>query len=157
MADPTRPFLVDPKTDSQLRAVLNRLRQNQVTFTADLSEVENVVVRQGTATAAVAAGHVLYAPSSGNVAPAQANTAARTRAIGVALNAASIGDNVVFVVCGAVSKSGLVAGTEYFLSAVSPGTIVSTPDASAGQYIASVGVALTNGVLIFLPKAPILL
>ncbi len=157
MAEPLKPIHTSPKTDSQLRSILNRLQRGQTTLVADLGSLEDRFLRQGTAGVAVAAGNVLYAPSSGSVSPARANTALTSIVVGVALNGAAPAANVVYLTIGAVTLSALSAGVVYYLSAVTPGAIVSTPDAVAGQYIVPVGKALTTTELLFLPLTSVLL
>ena len=157
MADPVKPIFTSPKTDSQLRAVLNRLQKSQETLITDLGELEDVFVRTGEAAGAVSAGDVLYAPANGTVDQAQADAAGTSKIVGVAINAAALGENVIYYTAGVVPITGVVVDTLYYLSAVTPGAIVSTPDASAGEYIVPAGRGIETGQLLFLPGIRILL
>lgn len=154
----SKPILTSPRTESQLRTVLSRLEQNIEVLVTDLGDLEDRIIRTGTAGAAVAAGEVVYASSNGGVSEAQANADATSRVAGIALNSAALGEDVIYQSAGVVTGlSGLTFNTFYYLSAVTPGLLVSTPDAVAGQYLVLVGLALTSTDLLLMPIAGILL
>lgn len=158
MATPSLPIFTSPKTDSQLRTVLNRLQKSVETLVTDLGDLEDVFVRTGSAgIGAVSAGDVLYAPSTGNVAPALANADSTSKVIGVAFNDAAMGEDVIYYTAGVISITGVVVNTLYYLSADTPGAIVSTLDAIAGEYVVPVGRGVETDKLLFSPLTRILL
>lgn len=158
MASPPRPITTSPKTESQLRSVLNRLEKNQTVLIADLGDLEDRILRTGTADAAVAQNDVLYASSAGGVSPAIATSANAARAVGVALNGAAIGGNVVYLTLGVLlTFSGLVVAATYYLSAVTPGAITPTAPTTTGQYVVPVGKSLTTTDFLFSPLISVLL
>lgn len=152
MAGPEKPILTVPRTEAQLRSVLSRLSKNVETLVADLGSLEDVFLRTGTAASPVGDGDILYAPSAGNVAPAQADAAGTSGVVGVALNDADTAEDVIYLVAGVdTTFSSLTAGSRYYLSADTPGAIVATPDAIAGEYIVPVGIALSATEFLLLP------
>ena len=157
MADPLLPIHTSPRTDSQLRAILNRLRRSTETLITDLGSLEDRVIKEATASAAVSTGDVLYASAAGQVARAQANSATTYKAVGVALNSAALGETVIYITIGVVVLSGLTFNTVYYLSATTPGAITATAPSTAGQYVVPIGKALSATDLMFMPLTPVLL
>ena len=158
MAGPSLPIYIPSHIDSQLRALLARLQQNVEVLVTDLGDLEDVfIIGSSAASEAVSAGEVLYATGNDTVGRALATTAARSRVIGIGLFNAGMGDSVIYQNSGLITTSGLTAGARYFLSADTPGALVTTPDATAGEYVVPVGYAVSTTKLLFLPFATTLL
>ena len=68
----------------------------------------------------------------------------------------STGQTVNVIVRGLLATTGLDAGDEYYLSAVSAGAITKTAPSSSGQYLTRVGEAGTSVQLIIKLEPPIL-
>lgn len=158
MVEIPNPILTSPRTESQLRSVLSRLSQNITTLVVDLGDLEERIIRTDDASAAVAAGEVVYVSGAGTVAPAQANADLTSRVAGISLAAAALGAEVIYQSAGVVTgMSGLVANTFYYLSASTPGLLTSTAPSTAGQYVVLVGLALSTTELLLMQESGILL
>ncbi len=76
------------------------------------------------------------------------------RAIGFVSGAVTSGATATVNFIGVISGlSGLTAGTEYFLSDTTPGSITATPVTTSGHILQSVGTALSATELDFKPAA----
>lgn len=91
---------------------------------------------------AVAARDVVYISSSGEVSPADANTEATSRVVGLATAAAAASVAVSVRSMGVLSGfSALTAGARYFLSASTPGAITATAPSGSNDAVIQVGYA----------------
>jgi hypothetical protein len=104
-------------------------------------------------------GEALYARSSdGKVGRAIANdTFDKANVIGFAQTTKLSGELVRVSIVGVAPNSGLSPGAIYYLSAVSAGTITSTPPSTAGHYVTRVGEAASAAELTVQLEPPILL
>ena len=107
----------------------------------------------------VTQGDALYSRASdGKVGKAIASdTFDKALVAGVAETTKPAGQSVKVITAGIVTTSGLNAGDQYFLSAASAGSIVTTPPSSAGQFVTRVGEAGSTGQFIVNADRPILL
>lgn len=108
---------------------------------------------------AVSQGQALYSRTSdGQVGLAFANgTLEQATVIGFAQTSKAPGQLVRVLTTGALASTGLDAGDIYYLSAGTPGSITTTPPATAGHYVTRVGEANTSASLIVQLEPPILL
>ena len=112
-------------------------------------------------------GNLVYTDSSGNIRKAIANDIAKSRPVGVALNAASEGETVKYITNSRVhmiSASSLIEGgassftpnTKYYLSQTTPGKWDSTPDTTtSGNMVVPCGYA-TNDYYVYIEIQPLL-
>ena len=77
--------------------------------------------------------------------------------VGFADTTKNTGEIVKVLVTGVEAISGLDAGDHYFLSAASPGAIVTTPPSTAGQYVVIVGEAVSPSEFSIQLEPPVLL
>jgi hypothetical protein len=110
----------------------------------------NVTRLSGTAGETITAGQAVYLDSTvqkylradNNVALIEAR-----RAVGIALNGASLNQPIVVQTSGPITIGGtLVAGTAYYLSA-SPGAICPSADVVSGSAVCLIGLAASTTVL----------
>ncbi len=122
-------------------------------------QVYSVVGYRSIAFENVAQGEALYARSSdGKVGKAIANdTFDKALVAGFAETTKSTGETVQVVVRGLLATSGLDQGDDYYLSAVSAGSITKTPPSSASQYLTRIGEAAGSTQLIIKVDPPVLL
>lgn len=95
------------------------------------------------ADAAITIRDVVYISSAGHVSSAQANTAVKSQALGLAVNAAALAEDPV-----AVRKLGklggfslLTPGGRYYLSGAAAGVLVSSPPTGTGHTVVQIGYA----------------
>lgn len=102
-------------------------------------------------------GNAVYFDSpTGLVFKAIANlTLDEATVIGFAQENVSTGVATNILITGALATSGLSPGTPYFLSAVSAGSITTTPPSTAGQFVTRVGEAGAATQLAVRPDLPI--
>ena len=96
--------------------------------------------------AAITQGQVIYLDSvTGTMLPADANVLASSAAIGVALNAAAIGQPVSYLPAGGTITIGaaVVAGKAYYVS-TTIGAICLESDLAAGDFAHFVGFAISG-------------
>lgn len=122
-----------------------------------------------TAAAVMIPGNVVYASSGTQVNKGQANAAATTKILGLAVAAIANAANGTIQTNGiltltttqwdavAGTTGGLTVGSYYFLSAASAGLLTSTPPSTAGQYVVCVGQAIASTELNIDIEKPILL
>lgn len=145
------PIWTNPRNPAHVRAVLARLRETFLNIETDLGEIEGVVIREGVSGAAIAEGDVVRASANDTIVPAQANSDTNSKVIGIAVTSApGAGSDVLFIPGGAVESSAfaLTFNTEYFLSPTTPGDLTSTAPTTAGQYVVSLGFALSSDTLV---------
>jgi hypothetical protein len=107
----------------------------------------------------VTQGNAVYLRTSdGLVGKAVANdTLDKAYVAGFADTSQAAGDIVKVLVTGVEAISGLSAGVHYFLSAVSPGAITTTPPVTPGEYVVRVGEAVSTDEFSIQLEPPILL
>ena len=106
--------------------------------------------RSGTAGATITAGQPLFEDSSDghSLKPAQANTAARANAVGIALNGASDGQIVNYITEGDLTAGAtLVVGQIYAVSDAAAGGIAPYSDLTTGDFVTILGIARTAAIL----------
>jgi len=97
----------------------------------------------GTAGEAVTAGETLYRHTDGNLYRADCSTAAKARAVGIALNSAAAGQPVAYAKAGGLNPGATVAvGTIYGVTDTAGG-IGPVSDRATGDYITILGVGTT--------------
>jgi hypothetical protein len=105
-----------------------------------------------------AVGDIVYADTNDGVKKAKADAVGTTGAIAIAAAAISASASGSYMVAGVLAGlSGLVAGTEYYLSAATAGLITATAPSTPGQYVVKVGRALSTTELMVDIERPILL
>jgi hypothetical protein len=102
-------------------------------------------------------GSALYARTSdGKVGIAVANdTFDKANVVGFAETAKVTGEEVRVLIVGVLPTTGLTPGLIYYLSAGTPGAVVSTPPSTAGHYVTRVGEASSSTQLIVQLEPPI--
>jgi len=102
-------------------------------------------------------GEALYSRASdGYVGKAIAgDTEDKATVVGFAQTAKLAGELARVLVIGVLPTSGLSPGEIYYLSAVSAGTITTTPPSSANQYVVRVGEAASSAELIVQIEPPV--
>lgn len=102
-------------------------------------------------------GAALYSRASdGKVGIAVANdTFDKANVVGFAETAKLAGEQVRVLIVGVLPTTGLSPGLIYYLSAGTPGSIVSTPPSTAGHYVTRVGEASSSTQLIVQLEPPI--
>tara|TARA_R100001129_G_C5179276_1_gene207283 strand:- start:16 stop:480 length:465 start_codon:yes stop_codon:yes gene_type:complete len=102
-------------------------------------------------------GDAVYSRSTdGHVGKAIANaTEDKAQVAGFVETTQSTGSEVKVLTRGIIATSGLDTGDLYFLSASSPGAIVTTPPSTAGQFVTRVGEAGSTGQFIIKVEPPI--
>lgn len=151
------PIYGNPQTPAHWRAVLNAIDTNLGQDNSSIIVLKDAIGHEGTSGVALTAGQALYAPSAGNIALARANTLASSRVIGFASKTTTGAGVAEYQSAGIIPLTGVLAGVRYYLSAVTAGLIVSTPDAIAGQFLVQVGHGVDANLLLFVPHTPILL
>lgn len=151
------PIYQNPQTPAHWRAVLNAIQTNLGQDDTSITIIMEALFAEGTSSGAVTAGQALYVPSNGTVAPARANTLASSRVAGFATETTSGAGVAPYQSVGIITRSGIVAAQKYYLSAVTAGLLVTTPDAVAGQFLVLVGWGVATDKLLFVPHSPILL
>lgn len=110
----------------------------------------NSALASGSAGETIAAGKAVYLASATKkwmLADADSVTAEARKAIGIALNGASLNQPVDVLTGGDITLGAvLTAGTAYYLSD-DPGGICPHADLEAGDYICLLGLAKSNSVL----------
>lgn len=143
---PAKLIYTNPRTQPQTRQVLQQINQNFGLIDTDIADLTSKAYSDtGTAGAAIAAGDVVRF-SGGNIVKAQADSATNAAAVGVAPSAISSSATGTFVHSGVVTNSGwsLTQGAQYYLSAVTAGTLVTAPDStSTGAVAKPIGIALS--------------
>jgi hypothetical protein len=108
------------------------------------------------ADAAMSAGQVLYIKSNGHVAPARANAAATTGAIGLVFADVDTGETACYITEGHITLAdwsavagvvSLTPGSNYFLSTSAAGKIVAVAPTAQGDYVVRVGRATSGTTL----------
>ena len=139
----------NPQTQSQLRRVFQDLNVCIANLTAAVADVGT---KLGVAGEVLAVGEVVRDNGSGAWVKAQADTLANASAIGIVQSITGL--DVRIAQSDIVITSGLTAGTRYFLSGVTSGAIVSSPDTTTSGAVAIVvGYALSSTEL-FVAFAP---
>jgi Rieske Fe-S protein len=122
-----------------------------VTITpANVISTATTVMKSGFAGAAVTAGQVVYLdPADGKIKPALATADTTSKAEGIALNGAAVGQPVWYATEGPVNLgSVLVVGKLYVVSGVGAGSIAPSTDLAAGWRTSVVGYAATSSQLV---------
>lgn len=142
MAIDYQPVNTSPKSPSHLRVVIDRLRKT-VTAVGGVAEPGSTL--DGTATAAVAVGEVVYADGAGSFDLAQSDAIATSYALGVCTVAAAIAGTATIQTAGTVTNAGwaLTPGSVYYLSTATPGAITATAPTTAGQCVVPIGIAVS--------------
>lgn len=110
---------------------------------ANVVKYSNATTRTGTAGAAITAGDVLYLDTTMKL--AQADTATKAAAVGIALNDAASGQPVVYLVSGGINPGATVAiGTVYVVSDNAAGAIAPVADLASEDYVTILGVGTTT-------------
>lgn len=140
------------------------LQQNDDTSSADITDlqaqVDNLHTEQATADVAVTAGQIVRKTGAATIALAQADSISNAAAIGAATANIAMSATGRYRYTGEVTRAGwgLTPGAIYYLSAVTPGEIVSAPDSdAAGAVVLVVGRAKTATTLLVDIELPILL
>lgn len=144
------PVYPSPKNHAHLQKVIDQLRKSIELTSNQLTDVDSSVRPTVTVDANVAVGQVVYATTADHVGLARANAIGTSKLIGIAGEAVTSGNDGFIVTAGlaTVSNITLVTNTLYFLSAVTAGLLVSTIDATAGQFIVPVGRAVATDKLL---------
>ena len=131
-----------PHSPSHLRVVIDRLRRT-LTSVGGIAEAGSTL--DGTATAAVALGEVVYADGAGTFDLAKADAAATTQGRGIVTVAAGIGDTATAQVSGVVTSATWTLTTDsiYYLSPATPGAITATAPTTVSQFVLPIGVAVS--------------
>lgn len=147
-----RPITTAPKSFSQLKIVIDRLRQH-------LTSVDSKVVDDGTATVILAIGDVVYPPSSGNYDKAIATTVPTSLVAGIVIQAAAVSGPTKVQTSGIVQNPAWALTTDqiYYLSSVTAGDLVAVPVDTAGLTVMPVGIAVSATKLKLLSTTPVLL
>jgi hypothetical protein len=106
----------------------------------------NTTVRVGTAGATITAGQPLYEDSAADfkLKPAQADTAAKAKAVGIALHGASNGQPISFISAGGLNIGAtLTVGQVYVVSDAAAGGVAPYADLASGDFVTVLGVATT--------------
>lgn len=110
----------------------------------------NASISQGTAGEAIVAGKAVYLAASSKkwmLADSNSATPEARKAIGIALNGASLNQPVSVQTSGDITMGAtLVAGTAYYLSDT-PGGVCPVADVGAGEYVCLLGLAKSASVL----------
>lgn len=112
-----------------------------------VQKTSTTTVRKGVAGGTVTAGQPIYKDSTDNndLKPAQADTAAKSKAIGVALHGASDGQPLEYATRGDVTFNAvLTVGQVYVVSDAAAGGIAPVADLASGDYPTLLGVATTT-------------
>lgn len=154
------PVNTSPKTPAHLRIVLDRLR-NQISAAAsdDITELQNVVFITPTADSSFAIGDVVYASGMDTAELAIATGLSTSGAIGISVEVTASGIASKIQVSGIVENTGwsLTSGLVYYLSAITAGALVTTPDNTPGNTINPIGIAVSATKLRLLSVPPVLL
>lgn len=144
------PIYTATKTPGALQQALFRLSHNAGQTSEESKKAFDSVFRTATAGSAISATQVVFASGNNAINKAQANALATSRAVGIAPTAIANGAQGEYQLSGVVEVAGwgLTTGLVYYLSAVTPGGLVSTPDAVAGQYVVVIGKALAPDKLV---------
>jgi hypothetical protein len=110
---------------------------------ANVKPEATTITKHGTAGATLTAGQSVYIdPTDGTIKPARANAPGTATIAGVALNGASSGQPIAFVVGGEYTPGAtVVVGTVYVLSAGVAGGIAPYDDLTTGNRVSILGVA----------------
>ena len=159
MSNQNLPIDALPKTPSQLREALDRLEKNaSVTGGGALQSIFDSIFDEGVAGQDVDLAEIVYVVSAGNIDLAKADSASTYLAVGVVTVAATSGNTAEFQTHGIVGGfSGLTPRARYYLSAVTAGAGVTPPDATTGEYVVFLGIAISATELLFLPSTTVLL
>lgn len=139
------------------------------TLNATTSDTTAVVQTNGESSVPLVIGNVVYPSSADSVKRAEANALASAMPMGMVLDASiAAGATGNIAVAGVVSFSstalvdaiagttgGFTAGTVYFLSPTNPGQITASPPATVGQYVVTIGVAISTTELKLMITPPI--
>lgn len=111
-----------------------------------------------TAGETLSAGNLVYVNASGSVLKADASAASK-EAVGFVLSAiTNAASGTVYFGSGIITGlSGLTAGSAYFLSDSTPGSVTTTPPTGTNKIVQRVGRAISTTVLYFEPQVPVLL
>lgn len=113
---------------------------------ANVVKYTGSTTRTGTAGATIAAGDVLYLDSATSTLKlALADTAAKSAAVGIALDGAATGQPVVYLAAGGINPGAAVTvGVYYCVSDNAAGKIAPIADISATFYPTGLGFATTT-------------
>lgn len=139
------------------------------TLDAVVQEVDVVSVVNSDAGALVG-GNVVYVSGPGEVTAAQADDATEARVLGLVMDASVIAEAPATVqVSGVFTQSttlwdavagttgGLTPGAYYYLSAATPGELTETAPSTEGQYVVTVGLALSTTEMQIVDRQSVLL
>jgi hypothetical protein len=159
MAAPApQPVITSPKSLSHIQVVIHRLRQRiDQLVTTTLGGAG--LTQEGTATAALAVGEVVYADGAGSFDLAQADAMATSKWVGVVTTAALITATATIQTSGVVTNAGWALTTDniYYLDPAVAGGITATGPTTVGQIVVPVGIAVSATELRLLSTPPILL
>ena len=113
---------------------------------ASVVKYSGATTRSGTAGATIAAGDVLYLDSATSTLKlALADTAAKSAAVGIALDGGASGQPIVYLAAGGINPGATVAiGTYYCVSDNAAGKIAPLADISPEKYPTGLGWATTT-------------
>ena len=159
MAAPTPyPILRSPKSLSQMQVVIYRLEQRiDQLSTAALGGAGST--QEGTATANLAVGEVVYADGAGSLDKAKADAQATSSVVGIVTTAALATATATIQTSGVVTNSGWALTTDniYYLSKDTSGVLTATAPTATGELVVAVGIAVSATELKLLSIPPILL
>jgi hypothetical protein len=115
---------------------------------ADVERGTRSGVNYGTAGAAITQGQALYQDSTdGTLKLADADASASAEFVGIALNAAAVGQPITYLTNGNITIGATVAtGTAYYVS-TTPGAICLESDLSTGDFPTLIGFATSTTVI----------
>ena len=114
---------------------------------ANVARGDGSNTQDGVAAVAIAAGDVVRRNSSGNLALAQADSAANAEASGIALNDAAIGQPVRYLTQGPITIGGTVAVGKVYAVSGTAGAIAPIEDLANPSYVTVLGIGTTTGVI----------
>jgi hypothetical protein len=152
------PLYPNPQTPAHWRALINAIDFNLGLVETQVADLDDAVFYDtGVAPGAVTAGQAMASSGAGTIVKAQANALSTSRVVGFVRETTAGAGVAEIQSVGIIPITGVVANTRYFLSAVTSGLIVSTPDAVAGQFLVPIGWGVTTDRLLFVPHTPILI
>jgi len=109
---------------------------------------------RGTAAEAINAGQCVYVNSSGLIALADASASATAAVVGVAINTAAAGQKVSYSTKDSLfTIGGTVVARESYVVSATAGGIAPASDLLTGEYISSIGVAISTTEIYLNPYA----
>ena len=120
-------------------------RAADITITAASVAFTSGQKSSGTAGGTITAGAPLYIDANGLLQLAKGDTAAHAACVGIALNGASNGQPLFYQTSGVITyNAGFTKGLIYVVAADNAGAIAPSADLSSGNYVTTLGVALST-------------